>query len=89
MSIKINIHWHVWQELTNGQATIEVSGDTLGQCLRHLVKQFPGIEKEIFDKDGRLSDYPCIFVNGKFTEELAEPVKDGDEIDMIAPIGGG
>lgn len=88
MSIKINIHW-LWQELTNGQATIEVSGDTLGQCLRHLVKQFPAIQKEIFDENDKSLSYACVFVNGEFTEELAKPVKDGDKIDIIAPIMGG
>lgn len=89
MSIKINIHWHVWQELANGLAIIEVSGDTVGQCFRHLVKIVPAIEKEIFDKNGKLLDYPCIFVNGEFTEELTKPVKDGDEIDIVAPVMGG
>ena len=91
MSVKINIYHSSWRELTKGQTTIEVSGDTTGQCLNHLVKQFPALEKEIFDKDGKLLNYLSIFVNREiaFPEELTKPVKDGDELDIIPIIGGG
>jgi molybdopterin converting factor small subunit len=91
MSIKVNIHWHVWQELTNGQAIVEVSGNTTGQCLKYLVKQFPALEEEIFDKAGELHGYLTIFVNREpaFPDELAKPVKDGDEIHLVPLIAGG
>ena len=91
MSIKVNIHWHVWRELTNGQAIVEVSGNTTGQCLKHLLQQFPALEEEIFDKDGELLGYLTIFVNREpaFPEELAKPVKDGDEIHIVPLVAGG
>jgi molybdopterin converting factor small subunit len=91
MSIKINLHWHLWQELTNGQAMVEISGNTTGQCLKHLVRQFPALNKEIFEKDGELLGYLTIFINREpaFPEELTKPVKDGDEIHIVPLIVGG
>ena len=91
MSARIHLHWHVWQELTKAQAIVEVNGNTTGECLRHLVEQFPAIEKEIFNEDGSLLEYLSIFVNKElaFPEELTAPVKDRDEIHLIPLIGGG
>ena len=69
----------------------EVNGNTVGECLKHLVKQFPGIEKELFDKNGKLDSSYDIYVNGESTypERLAKSVKDGDELSIILIIGGG
>ncbi len=91
MSTKLHLHWDTWRHLTNGQATVEVNGNTTGECLKDLVKQFPAIEKEIFDKDGKLLEYLSVFVNREiaFPDEMATPVKDKDEIHLIPLIGGG
>ena len=91
MSIKLHLHWDTWQRLTNGQATVEVNGNTTGECLKDLVRQFPAIEKELFDKDGKLLEYLSVFVNREivFPDEMAVPVKDRDELHLIPLIGGG
>ncbi len=90
MGIKINISPLLYQ-YTNDQRIVEVNGDTVGQCLDHLVKQFPGIEKMLFDQNGKLRIYANIYVNKEsaYREELAKPVKDGDELDILFIIGGG
>ena len=56
MSIKL--HTHFLRRHTNDQAIVEVSGDTVDQCLNHLVKRFPTIEKELFDKEFSMSAPP-------------------------------
>ncbi len=90
MGIKIDIHPTLHQ-FTNGQAVAEVNGDTVGQCLDDLVKQFPSIEKILFDKKGKLLSYVDIYVNleSSYPEELAKPVKDGDELHITLVIAGG
>ena len=90
MSIGVNIHRSL-RHLTNGQAKVEVNGDTVGQCLYDLVKKFPGIEKRLFDKKRTLLNYIDIYVNAEssYPEELVKPVKDGDELSIILIIGGG
>ena len=77
--------------LTNGLRVTEVNGTTVGECLHDLVKQFPGAEKLLFDKDGRLIGHIDLYLNGAstFPEELARPVSDGDTISMLYLIVGG
>ncbi len=79
------------QPSINNMEVVEVSGNTVGDCLNHLVKQFPGIEKMLFAKDSKLLGYASIYVNGEdaYPEELAKPVKDGDELRILYVIGGG
>jgi len=90
MSIKIEIPSYL-QPYTNNMEVVEVNGSTVGGCLNHLVKQFPGIEKMLFAKNGKLFGYVTIYINGEdaYPEELAKPVKDGDELDILYIIGGG
>ncbi len=70
---------------------VEVNGSTVGECLSHLVKQFPSMKKQLFSKNGKLFEYIIIPVNGEsaYPEPLAKPVKDGDELDIIFIVGGG
>jgi len=90
VGIKLNIH-QTLHHLTNSQATAEVNGNTVGECLNDLVKQFPGIETKLFDKKGKLLNYVDIYVNleSSYPEELAKPVKDGDELSITLIISGG
>jgi len=90
MSIKINIPSYM-QSFTNNMRVVEVNGSTVGKCLNHLVKQFPTIKKQLFSKNGNLFENIVISVNGEsaYPEQLAKPVKDGDELNILFIIGGG
>ena len=90
MSITVNIH-QALRHLINNQATAEVNGTTVGECLADLVKQFPGIETKLFDKKGKLLNYVDIYVNleSSYPEELAKPVMDGDKLSITLMIAGG
>ncbi len=90
MSVTINID-PILHPFTNGQAIAEVHGNTVGQCLDDLVRQFPGIETGLFDRNGKLLTYVDIYVNSasSYPDELVKPVKDGDELHIAFMIGGG
>lgn len=90
MSVTTNLHPSL-QHLTNGQAVVKVKGKTVGQCLDNLFRQFPEIKPWLFDKKDRLRNYVDIYVNQEsaYPEELAHPVKDGDELHITMIIGGG
>ena len=90
MSIKINIPSYM-KSFTNNMRVVEVNGSTVGECLNHLVKQFPGMKKQLFSKNGNLFENIIISVNGEsaYPEQLAKPVKDGDELNILLLIGGG
>ena len=91
MSVKVNIFYPHLQQFTHNQEVVNVNGNTVGECLGHLVKQFPGIEEGIFDKHGQLLNYIYFFINGKATypTNLAMPVNDGDELTIALLLAGG
>ena len=91
MSVKINIFYPHLQQFTHNQEVVHVDGDTVGECLGHLVKQFPGIEEGIFDKQSQLLNYVYFFVNGKaiYPTSLTMAVNDGDELTIALLLAGG
>jgi molybdopterin converting factor small subunit len=62
----------------------------VGECLKDLVKKYPPLEKEIFKK-GQLNSLIEIYIDGAsaYPNEMAKPVKEGDEIDLVYMISGG
>lgn len=90
MSIKIHIPSYM-QLFTNNLAVIEVKGSTVGDCLNQLVKQFPAMEKLLFDQTGKLLGEFSIYVNSEdaYPQQLAKAVKDGDELHIPSLIAGG
>jgi molybdopterin converting factor small subunit len=70
---------------------VAVEGNTVGECLNHLIKQFPGMEKALFAKKDKLLNVVEVFINHEtaFPNELIKPVKDGDEIHLLVMLAGG
>jgi len=88
VDIKVHIS-SLLSHQTNNQRVAEVSGNTVGECLKHLVEQFPRLK--LFDKNGELQSYLLISFNKEVIcqKELDKPVKDGDELFiMLVDIGG-
>lgn len=90
MSIDVNIP-PLFQYCTNSKEAVTVNGNTVGECLKQLVEQFPAIEKTLFDERGELFAYLTIFINERvaYPEKLTMPVKDRDKIYIVPVIVGG
>ncbi|OGR15373.1 MAG: ThiS family protein [Desulfobacterales bacterium RIFOXYA12_FULL_46_15] len=90
MSIKIHIHV-THRRHTNGLKTLEVEGNTVGEALNDFISQYPGMKKELFDKNGKLLHYIEIYLNkvSAYPGELEKPLKNGDEIQIITFLAGG
>lgn len=66
-------------------------GETMGECLEHLIERFPDLRDRLFDENGELSSV-LVFLNGEnilSLEGLATSVKDGDEVGIIPLAAGG
>ena len=88
----VNIHIHAThRQFTNGLEVVAVEGTTVGECLNQLIKQFPGMEKALFVKKDKLLNTVEVYVNhaSAYPNELAKPVKDGDEIHLVIMLAGG
>jgi molybdopterin converting factor small subunit len=90
VAVKVNLH-QTLRQFTNGQEMIEVHGNTVGECLKNLVKKYPAMESSIFANNGKLSNVVEIYLNlqSAYPNELAKPVKDGDEIHVTMMLAGG
>ena len=88
----VNVHIHTTHRpLTNGLEVVDVHGNTVGECLNQLIKQFPAMEKALFAKKDKLLNTVEIYVNhaSAYPNELLKPVKDGDEIHLLVMLAGG
>lgn len=90
MPVKVHVHL-THRQFTNGLEVVAVEGNTLGECLNHLIKQFPGMEKALFAKKDKLLNVVEVFLNHAtaYPNELFKPVKDGDEIHLLVMLAGG
>jgi molybdopterin converting factor small subunit len=90
MAVTVNIH-KTHRQFTNGSEVVAAEGKTVGECLNHLIKQFPGMEKALFAKKDKLLNNVEIYLNHAtaYPNELAKPVKEGDEIHLIIMLSGG
>ena len=90
MSARVHLHLTL-QQHTNGQKVVEAEGSTIGECLKNVIKKFPGLESAIFDKRGKLNNVVEIYLNlqSAYPDELARQVKDGDEIHVTLMLAGG
>jgi molybdopterin converting factor small subunit len=91
MSIKIKIPEYL-QDKTGGKSLVDVTGNTLRECLKTLVQCYPALKGEIVDGQGVLLMKWLIFINGKLANasgELSASVTDGDVIMLVPMVAGG
>jgi len=91
MSIKLKIRPDLLHNDSYREATAEVKGTTVGECLNDLARQFPIVKKWLFDEKGQLYEHVNVMVNGEeiFPIILESLVSPGDEISIIVFIAGG
>jgi molybdopterin converting factor small subunit len=81
----------MFQSATGGVKMAEVTGRTIGECLKALSEQFPGLKRMLYDEGEQFSGYLNVMVNGQsIPGDLNEiPVKAGDELYPLIMIEGG
>ena len=77
------------EALCGGRRKLEVEAATLGETLRRLDAECPGIYDRIVE-DGRVRPQLAIAVNGEvYQMPLHEKLKPGTELTIVPAIGGG
>jgi hypothetical protein len=91
LSIKVNMFYPKLQQLTGPAKRLEVNGSSVGECLRDLVRQFPGAEKLLFDDSGCLLKHVFVYINAESTHPpaLSTAVKEGDTLLIAVLVTGG
>lgn len=76
---------------TQGKDSVSVAGTTVQEVLNDLGKQFPGILQRLFD-NGQVRRFVNVYLNEediRYLDNLATPVKDGDQVSIIPAVAGG
>lgn len=67
----------------------EARGATLAALLIDLDRQYVGIRFRMIDEQDRIRRHIRIFVNGRQTFDLAQPLTETDEIIIVQALSGG
>ena len=87
MGVKLEIFYPRLKQLLGNTDALELEGRSVGECLKDLVKRFPGAEELLFDERGALLRQVFVYVNAESAYKVAldTPVKDGDRL-IIATL---
>ena len=75
-----------------GVDLVETTGANVAEVLAQITAKFAGLDKRLFKQPGELNRFVNIYVNDediRFLDNLATPVKDGDEVSIVPAIAGG
>jgi hypothetical protein len=90
MSTEIAIFYPALLQIT-GSPAVRVEGNTVGQCLDSLVKQYPGAKNWLFDGSGQVLEYVFVYVNFESAKKalLSDPVSGEDKLILALMVSGG
>jgi molybdopterin converting factor small subunit len=91
MSVKVLVPTPL-QQLTNNQATLECSGNSIAELIDSLEESFPGIKLRLCDEQGEVRRFLNLYVNSediRFLDGKATPLKNGDEVSIVPAVAGG
>ena len=82
----------VLRQHAGGQATVQANGDTLGEAVEDLVRQFPGLAGQVVTDEGTLHRFVNVYVNdddARYLDKLETKLSDGDVISILPAVAGG
>ncbi|UCG86274.1 MAG: MoaD/ThiS family protein [Gemmatimonadota bacterium] len=83
---------NVLAKLTDGQRTVEATGDTVGDLVTALSRQFPELEARLRDRRGQPYEFVAFYLNDadiRLNGGFDTAVRDGDELVIVPSVAGG
>lgn len=90
MAVKVQIPTPMRQH-TEGKTVVEAAGGTVKAVLDDLSAKYPALTPRLFD-NGQVRRFINVYLNNedvRYLDNLATPVKDGDEVAIIPAVAGG
>lgn len=78
--------------LAGGRNAIDASGNTVGETLDDLTRQFPGLGPRLRDTNGEPYAFVTIYLNDediRFVGGFGAAVQPGDELTVVPAVAGG
>ncbi len=82
----------VLAKLADGKSNFEATGSTLGDVVADVAGRFPRLAPRLRDDRGGPYPFVTYYLNDediRFRDGFATPVREGDEITVVAAIAGG
>ncbi|MGD2163206.1 MAG: MoaD family protein [Anaerolineales bacterium] len=77
---------------TGGEKEVQVSGETVGQAMRELARQYPSVRTHLFNDGEQLRPYVNLFLNDEDIRNMDgenTPINEGDRLMIVPSIAGG
>ena len=74
---------------TGEQKVVAAAGDTLGDVLLDLDRQFPGIRFRVVDEQSCLRKHVNVWLDGERCRDLGAPLDGVDEVVIMQALSGG
>ncbi|GAA0651186.1 MoaD/ThiS family protein [Streptomyces thermospinosisporus] len=90
MAIEVRIPT-ILRQYTDGQKTVEGTGNTLAELFADLETRHPGIQARIVDGD-QLRRFVNVYLNDedvRFLDGIETKVSDGDNVTILPAVAGG
>ncbi|MGQ9730212.1 MAG: MoaD/ThiS family protein [Candidatus Zipacnadales bacterium] len=81
-----------WRRFTDRKAEVMTEGETVGQVLANIGRQYPDLQERLFTNTGELATNVSLFLNRESVarqEGLQTPVAAGDVLMIVLAIAGG
>jgi len=78
--------------LTGGAGEIEAEGSSVGEVLKALDADHPGLADRLFDETGNLRRFVNVFLDDedvRFLGGLETPVTEGQTVSIVPAVAGG
>ena len=79
-------------DLVDGQRSIPVEADSLGEALGVLVRRYPALDVHLFDETGDLRRHVLCFhnrTNTRWLKSIDVPLAEADTISVLQAVSGG
>jgi sulfur-carrier protein len=74
---------------TQGRSEVDSRGATLAELLTNLDAAYPGIRFRMIDEQDRIRRHIRMFVNREQVIDLAQSLRDSDEVQILCALSGG
>lgn len=77
------------RELTNGQKSLSINGDTVRQVIENLESKYPGIKERLCDGENLRPSISIVVDGHTSTLKLRQRLRESSEVHFVISISGG
>jgi molybdopterin converting factor small subunit len=91
VSVQVNLPT-VLRSHAGGVKSVTADGSTVGQVLRQLEQQYPGLSGQVIDSNGHLHKFVNVYLNDddvRYLSALDTEVGPSDELSILPAVAGG